>query len=187
MKLVCFGKEEVQRATKVPVVIISYFKSCNTVIPINWWQLSGFLFCASMAGWLVHVPSVFLLACGGYRACGASCWMWLCGPSCWVQGGAAEDSASTWPKNETIILLSALHGLSPGEGLTSPSLQLPLDFGRSPTLSAGPFIVIRQNSMVFLSPNSDLGWWQKECNVIGYFCSRSVKMLWPEKNKDQHY
>lgn len=31
MKLVCCGKEEVGRATKVPELVISYFMSCNII------------------------------------------------------------------------------------------------------------------------------------------------------------
>lgn len=85
-------------------------------------DLSGFLFCASTAGWSVRALSVFSSARGGCRACGASCWMWSCDPSCWVQGGAAEDSASTWLENDTPMLGSwwADRGLS---SLSTPSLK----------------------------------------------------------------
>lgn len=130
MKLACFGKEELGKSLKNHqsdynlfhskvkkknirnVLFVFMEQNLNCMVYRAWENI--FLSCLSSAGWLVHASSVFLLAHGGYRGCGALWWTSSCVPSFWVQGDAAEDSAFTWPTNETHISRLLIVDWAPG-------------------------------------------------------------------------
>lgn len=128
------------------------------VISIISQEVSAFLFCASTAGWWARALSVSSSARGGCRACGASCWMSSCDPSCWARGGAAEDSASTWLKSDTLTFSSLMNW--PGAFFSCCHSKPSVIF----------FYCDQRKLMTFLSPNPDLGWRLKQCEVITNSC-----------------